>query len=67
MELATAIRMRHGLRTPDALQASSVLQLRTDHVCLTGDKAFKRVTGLRVILLVCLPCTDHYNKSRSHC
>lgn len=50
-ELATAIRVRHGLRTPDALQAASGLQLGPDHIFLTGDRAFKRVTGLRVMLL----------------
>ncbi|MCC6535753.1 MAG: PIN domain-containing protein [Burkholderiales bacterium] len=51
MELATAIRVRHGMRTPDALQAASGLQLGADHVFLTGDAAFNRVTGLRVMLL----------------
>lgn len=52
VELATAIRVRHGLRTPDALQAASGLQLGTDHVFLTGDAVFRRVTGLRVKLLL---------------
>jgi predicted nucleic acid-binding protein len=52
VELATAIRVRHGLRTPDALQAASGLQLGADHVFLTGDGAFKRVTGLSVNCLV---------------
>lgn len=52
VELATAIRVRHGLRTPDALQAASGLQLGTNHVFLTGDAAFKRVAGLSVKLLV---------------
>jgi predicted nucleic acid-binding protein len=51
VELATAIRVRHGLRTPDALQASSGLQLGPKHVFLTGDAAFKRVAGLSVVLL----------------
>ncbi len=51
VELATAIRVRHGLRTPDALQAASGLQLGAEHVFVTGDTAFNRVTGLRVMLL----------------
>lgn len=50
VELAAAIRVRHGLRTPDALQAASCLQLGT-HLFLTGDAAFQRVTGLNVTVL----------------
>jgi predicted nucleic acid-binding protein len=50
VELAAAIRVRHGLRTPDALQAASCLQLG-QHVFLTGDQTFKRVAGLNVRLL----------------
>ena len=48
VELATAIRVRHGLRTPDALQAASCLQLGAGHAFLTGDAAFERVAGLSV-------------------
>lgn len=51
VELAAAIRVKNGLRTPDALQAASCLQLSADHVFLSGDKAFKRVGGLNVKLL----------------
>jgi predicted nucleic acid-binding protein len=51
VELATAIRVRHGLRTPDALQAASCLQIGTDHLFLTGDSAFRKVDGLNVKLL----------------
>jgi len=51
VELATAIRVKHGLRTPDALQAASGLQLGMNHVFLTGDSTFKRVAGLNVMLL----------------
>ena len=51
VELAAAIRVRHGLRTPDALQAASCLQLGADHVFLSGDGAFRRVGGLNVKLL----------------
>ena len=46
VELATAIRARTGLRTPDSLQAASCLQLGKEHIFLTGDKAFNRVHGL---------------------
>ena len=51
VELATAIRVRHGLRTPDALQAASCLQLGGKHFFLTGDIAFKNVTELNVKML----------------
>ncbi len=48
VELAAAIRAKHGLRTPDALQAACCLQLGNAHLFLTGDVAFKRVAGLNV-------------------
>ena len=51
VELAAVIRVRHGLRTPDALQAASCLQLGPQHVMLTGDGAFSRVQGLNVTVL----------------
>lgn len=51
VELAAAIRVKHGLRTPDALQAASCLQFGTRHLFLTGDAAFRRVSGLKVKLL----------------
>ena len=51
VELATAIRVKHGLRTPDALQAASCLQLGADHLFLSGDGAFSRVAGLNVKVL----------------
>ncbi len=50
-ELAAAIRVRHGLRTPDALQAASCLQLGPKHLLLTGDAVFRRVAGLNVMVL----------------
>jgi len=53
VELATVIRVRHGLRTPDALQAASCLQLGPQHVLLTGDATFRRVKGLKVTVLTC--------------
>lgn len=51
VELAAAIRATHGLRTPDALQAASCLQLRAEHAFFTGDAGFARVEGLNVCRL----------------
>ncbi|HEX4023153.1 MAG TPA: type II toxin-antitoxin system VapC family toxin [Steroidobacteraceae bacterium] len=51
VELATAIRVKHGLRTPAALQAASCLQLGSQHMFITGDSAFRKITGLRVKVL----------------
>ena len=51
VDLATAIRVRHGLRTPDALQAASCLQAGPEHLFLTGDISFERVHGLHTALL----------------
>lgn len=48
VELATVIRARHGLRTPDALQAACCLQVGAGHLFLTGDEGFRRVPGLNV-------------------
>ena len=51
VELAAAIRVKHGLRTPDALQAASCMQLGAEHFFLSGDGAFMRVGGLNVKVL----------------
>jgi len=51
VELATTIRIRHGLRTPDALQAASCLQFGSGHRFITGDAAFRKVGGLHVLQL----------------
>lgn len=51
IDLATAIRARHGIKTPDALQAASCLQLGSDHLFITGDRGFRRVAGLHVRVL----------------
>lgn len=51
VDLATAIRARHGLKTPDALQAACCMQLGKDHVFLTGDVGFRRVAGLNARIL----------------
>lgn len=51
IDLATAIRAHHGLKTPDALQAACCLQLGEGHLLFTGDKVFRRVSGLSVSLV----------------
>lgn len=48
VERATALRARHGLRTPDALQASCALELEGTVLFLTNDARFRDVTGLRI-------------------
>lgn len=52
VELAAVIRVSHGLRTPDALQAACCLQLGPQHVFLSGDRAFRRVDRLNFRLLI---------------
>ena len=51
IELATQIRARTAVKTPDALQAACCLQLGADHLFFTGDAAFRKVAGLRVKVL----------------
>ncbi|CAM5483487.1 type II toxin-antitoxin system VapC family toxin [Rhodanobacter lindaniclasticus] len=51
VDLATAIRARHGLKAPDALQAACCLQLGEHHLFLTGDTGFRRVAGLNTRIL----------------
>jgi predicted nucleic acid-binding protein len=51
IELATTIRVRYGLRTPDALQAASCLQLGAKHLFITGDVAFRKVAELNSKML----------------
>jgi predicted nucleic acid-binding protein len=51
VEQATNIRACHNLRTADALQAASCLQLGPDAVMITGDSAFARVPGLPLALV----------------
>lgn len=51
IETATLIRSRHGLRTPDAIQAASALSIREPVILLTGDKQFGKVPGLDVQLM----------------
>lgn len=51
VELATEIRVRYHLRTPDSLQAACCLQLGAEHVFITGDAAFKKVAALNARVL----------------
>ena len=51
LETATLLRARHGLRTPDAIQAASALSIKGAVTFLTGDKQFSRVPGLNVRLV----------------
>ncbi|GMV55258.1 MAG: hypothetical protein AMXMBFR6_10630 [Betaproteobacteria bacterium] len=48
IERATALRAEHGLKTPDALQAASALELAGDVLFLTNDQRFGKVAGLPV-------------------
>ena len=51
VELAADIRIRHGRRTPDSLQAASCLPLGPRQVFLTGNRAFKSVFDLNAQVL----------------
>ena len=51
VELATELRAKHGLRTPDALQAACCLTLGSKAVMLSGDNGFQRVPGLVLRLI----------------
>ena len=51
IEIATALRARHGLRTPDAIQAGSALASAPDAEFITGDSDFRKVPDLRVHLV----------------
>jgi predicted nucleic acid-binding protein len=51
IETATLLSARHGLRTPDAIQAASALSLKGPMTFLTGDKQFRKVPGLNVQLV----------------
>jgi predicted nucleic acid-binding protein len=52
VEKALWLRVHYNLRTPDALQAASALELNaTGMTFLTGDKSFRRVPELNVTIL----------------
>ena len=48
LDLATELRASHGLRTPDAIQAASLLVADPGGVFVTGDGDFDRIPGLNV-------------------
>jgi predicted nucleic acid-binding protein len=50
VDRAATLRASHGLKTPDALQAASALELPGDVLFLTNDRRFARVPGLRLRL-----------------
>jgi predicted nucleic acid-binding protein len=51
IEKATLLRARHGLRTPDAIQAASAMSIKEPVTFLTGDKQLRKVPGLNVQLV----------------
>jgi hypothetical protein len=53
VELATQLRANHELLTPDALQATSRLQLGPDAVMITGGAVFQRLKASQVRLVAC--------------
>ena len=48
LDKATELRAYHGLRTPDAIQAASLLTVDPEGVFVTGDGDFKKIPDLRV-------------------
>ena len=48
LDKATELRAHHGLRTPDAIQAASLLTVDPEGVFVTGEGDFKRIQDLRV-------------------
>ncbi|MEI6214135.1 MAG: PIN domain-containing protein [Desulfuromonadales bacterium] len=48
IEIATMLRARHSLRTPDAIQAASALSISGSVTFLTGDRQFRKMPGLNV-------------------
>ena len=51
LETATLLRARHGLRTPDAIQAASAMSVKGPVMFLTGDRQFRKVPALNVRLV----------------
>jgi predicted nucleic acid-binding protein len=51
IDIATAIRAEHGLRTPDSIQAASAVALGAGTAFVTNDPTFARIRGLEVKLL----------------
>ena len=48
LDRATELRARHGLRTPDAIQAASLLMVDSNGAFVTGDGDFTKIPGLNV-------------------
>lgn len=48
---ATELRVNYKLATPDALQAASALSLSDESIFITGDSVFKKVTGLKTLII----------------
>jgi len=51
VELATDLRVRHGLKTPDALQAACAMTLTGDVIFVTADLGLAKVNDLDVRLI----------------
>lgn len=51
VDLATDLRVRHYLKTPDALQAACATSLQSDAVFVTADLGFAKVAALDVRLV----------------
>ena len=49
VDMATHLRARYNLRTPDALQAASALSILNEKCLITGDIKFKDIRELQVI------------------
>jgi predicted nucleic acid-binding protein len=48
IQLATQLRAKYYLATPDALQAASALSISDDILFISADKSFKKIPGLLV-------------------
>ena len=48
LDKATELRAHRGLRTPDAIQAASLLTVDPKGAFVTGDGDFEKIPGLRV-------------------
>ena len=51
VDVATQLRARYGLKTPDALQAASAVVASDRTLFVTADAGFAKVTGLDVRLI----------------
>lgn len=51
IDIATLLRSKYALRTPDAIQAASCLSAKTPHRFLTNDKRFSNIPTLHTMQL----------------